>query len=65
MQFYLYPILTEREMGHLLIQTSALLFLGFCGRQCMKGSLYNKKHNLKKEQKGLSRNVCFVKWFFI
>lgn len=64
-QFYLYTRLTEREMDNLLTQTSALLFLGLCGRQLMKGSLYDKKTNLKKLQKGLYRNVCFVKLFFI
>lgn len=64
-QFYLYTRLTERDMDHLLTQTSALLFLELCGRQFMKGSLYDKKNNLKKVQKALSKNVCFVKLFFI
>lgn len=38
----------EREMRNLLIQTSALLFLEFHGRQLMKGGLYNKQHNVNK-----------------
>lgn len=48
-QFHLYIRLTEREMVRLLTQTSALLFLGLRGRQLMKGSLYDKKHNLEKK----------------
>jgi hypothetical protein len=42
---------TEREMDPLLTQTSALIFSMFPGRQLMKGSLQNKKDNLKKCQK--------------
>lgn len=63
--------MSEREMDHLLTQTSAL-FLGLRGRQLMKSSLYDKKHNLEKGRKDFLEmlknaleTVLYLTWLWI
>lgn len=63
--------MSEREMDHLLTQTSAL-FLELRGRQLMKSSLYDKKHNLEKGGKDFLEmwknaleTVLYLTWLWI